>query len=433
MPPIQITRTLHDKQIEYVSARARYCLTSGGWGGGKTEALCYKLISRCSVKGAREILTRKCNVSLAKSTLKSLLEGNGINDPILPPGTYTHFKQSQVIKIKGGGECIYFGMDDPQKTGSINATGAAMDELVEFTERDFQWINARCRVVVPGLSNQVYGACNPSVPSHWAARHWGLALGHKADPEAWHIRINGVDNPWLPRSSKDTQDRLTGIARKRFRDGMWAGADGLVYDNFDREIHIMRLAQERWVRAVVGVDQGFTNPFGVLLALLDGDGRMHIETEEYERGLVPEEKLERVRRVMASSPIKVEAVVVDPSAAELIEFFKRGGLNAVPADNDMGHIDTVRGRFERAKDGKPRLTVDPSCSNFQREIECYQWSPVKAGSDQTKDVPKKEEDHLMDVLKYLTAYVDGTRGLLVSDASPLLVSGDYDPEERYWS
>lgn len=433
MASIQITRELHDKQIAYVVAKQRYVLTSGGWGSGKTEALCYKLISRASIKGAREILTRKWNVSLGKSTLKSLIEGNGINDPILPPGTYTHYKQSQVIKIKGGGEIIYFGLDDPQKTGSINATGAGMDELVEFNERDFQWVNARCRVVVPGLSNQVYGACNPSIPTHWAAKHWGLALGAVADPEAWHIRMNGSDNPWLPASSKATQDRLTGIARRRFRDGMWAGADGLVYDNYDPEVHIVRFTPERWVRAVIGVDQGFTNPFGVLLCLLDSDGRMHLETEEYKTGLVPEEKLERIRRVMAGSPVKVEAVVVDPSAAELIEFFKRSGLNAVPADNDLGHIDTVRQRFERAADGKPRLTIDPSCSNLQRELGCYQWAVVKVGEEKRKDVPKKEDDHLPDALRYAVAHIDRGTPLVVSDSPPLVVSGNYDPEERYWS
>ena len=415
-----------------MQASARCCLADGGWGGGKTRALGFKLLARCSVKGAREILTRKCNVSLGKSTLKSLLEGDGPDPPVFPEGMYTHYKQSQCIKIKGGGECVYFGMDDPQKTGSINATGAAMDELVEFTLRDFDWIESRCRVVIPGLKNQIYGATNPSVPSHWAAKKWGLALGAQPEPETYRIRINAADNPWLPKSYIESLDRLTGIRRKRYRDGVWAGAEGLIYDNFDRELHVVRRSGP-WKRAIIGVDQGFTNPFGVGLCLLDEDDRMHVQAEEYERGLVPEEKLARVKRVIAASPIVVEAVVVDPSAAELIEFFKRAGLNAVPADNDMGHIDTVRQRFEKAADGRPRLTMDPCCVNLQRELESYQWALVKAGSEQTKDVPRKEDDHMPDLLRYSVSYADSRSGLLVSDASPLLVSGDYDPEERYWS
>ena len=44
-------------------------------------------------------------------------------------------------------------------------------------------------------------------------------------------------------------------------------------------------------------------------------------------------------------------------------------------------------------DGRPGLTVDPSCVNTIREFEGYCW---KKG----KDEPVKEGDHAMDALRY---------------------------------
>jgi phage terminase large subunit len=45
-------------------------------------------------------------------------------------------------------------------------------------------------------------------------------------------------------------------------------------------------------------------------------------------------------------------------------------------------------------DGKPRLTVDPSCVNVINEFESYTWKPEK-------DEPVKENDHAMDAVRYL--------------------------------
>ena len=44
-------------------------------------------------------------------------------------------------------------------------------------------------------------------------------------------------------------------------------------------------------------------------------------------------------------------------------------------------------------DGKPRLTIDPSCVETINEFESYVWRPEK-------DEPVKENDHAMDALRY---------------------------------
>lgn len=406
MPTIQ--RTLFSKQIEFVRSEERHVLQSGGFGSGKSLALGMKLISRACRPGAREGLVRKTLVSLKKSTLKTLLDGDGDNPPVLPPGSYTHNKSENIIRIKGGGEILYFGMDDPQNLGSLNMTGIACDELIQFTRDDWTWMQGRCRVSVNGLENQIYGATNPGAPSHWLVELFGLALGHRPQPGYKTIRTKTTDNPALPKTYVDSVRTLPGVAYKRFFLGEWCGADGLVYDTFSRDIHV-RSRPGPWARTIIGVDEGYTNPFVCLVVRVDGDGRVHVEAEHYESKMVRDDKVSVIRRMAQDA----EMVVIDPSAAELIETVRSTGVNVIPADNDIvSGLHRVRSRLATAGDGQPRFTCEPACENLVREFESYEF-----GTDSAKrmtDKPRKQFDHSMDALRYAVAYIDPPQAVVQS-------------------
>ena len=144
-------------------------ISSGAFGSGKSRALCYTTVARAARPGAREGLFRKTRRSLVPTTLKTLIEGDGDMAPVLPLGSYVHNKSESVIKIKGGGEIVYGGLDDPGKIGSLNLTGAGVDQVEELSEIDWDSLKGRTRVQLRGLPNVVYGVCNPSTPSHWRA------------------------------------------------------------------------------------------------------------------------------------------------------------------------------------------------------------------------------------------------------------------------
>lgn len=410
-----VTRNLFRKQIEFVTAPERFVLQSGGFGSGKSEALCVSLVRRAAVKGAREGLTRKSLESLKKSTLKTLLDGDGARPSVLPPGSYTHNKGEKTIKIHGGGEILYFGMDDPGKLGSLNLSGIAVDELIQFTEADWTWMLGRVRVRIAGLPNQIYGATNPGPPSHWIADKFGLALGKVAHSGYRAIRTKTTDNPHLPPDYVASVNALTGVQHRRFFLGEWAGADGLVYDTFDREKHVMA-RHGPWARTVIGVDVGYTNPFAALLVHVDGDGRVHIAAEEYQSKLMPDEQCSRIAGLVAMADTEPEAVLIDPSEPQLIQLVRGIGHNARPADNAIeSGTHRVRNRLRDPGDGRPRLTVDPSCENVIREFESYEFE-AKSEKDRTpdsdmKDKPKKKFDHAMDALRYAIAYIDPPQGV----------------------
>ena len=380
-------------------------LASGGFGSGKSWALCLKLVMRASKPGAREGLFRKTLVSLKKSTLKTLLEGDGGLPPVLPLGTYTHNKTDCEIKIKGGGSILYAGCDDPAKIGSMNLTGCAIDEVVDLTLSDYQMLDARVRVEHPDLALQIYGVCNPGPPSHHLVKVFGLGAGHRPQAETFHITIGTEDNPFLPESYVANQRESLGVGSipyRRFFLGEWAGSDGLVYDQWERDLHAT-VPGAVADRQVIGVDDGYTNPFVIVDMRVDGDGRVHVHRTHYQSKMQPGEKVEAIREHVTDH---CEAVLVDPSSAALIDALRDAGVDARPANNEViPGIRRVQERLSQRGDGLPRLTVDPRCEDVVREFETYEWESHRGGG--LKDTPRKMYDHAMDAIRYGVAHIDG--------------------------
>lgn len=397
----RIRLTCLPKQLEFICSDAPECGYSGAWGAGKSRALCLKVATRAARPGAREWLTRRTLVSLRQTTLRTLLEPEGSLPPVLPEGTYSHNKVERVIRLRGGGEIVYDGLEDARsaskggqhKHGSMNVSGLNIDEAVELTLPDYQWARSRVRLKIEGLPLQTNWATNPGPPSHFLAERFGLALGHKPARGTFCVQTSAMDNHFLPREYLDQLATYTGLTAKRYVQGQWVGSDGLVYDKWDRQRHVVRRAGP-WVRSFVWVDEGYTNPFVALLAHEDSLGRLHIEREVYEPGWVRDQKVAEVAAMGA------ESVVVDPSAAELIAEMRAAGLAVEEADNSVfDGIMRVQQRLESDIDGLPGLTVDPDCSEIAREFETYEWKP-------DKDEPVKQHDHAMDAIRYGVTAVD---------------------------
>lgn len=397
----RIVRKFLPKQIAFLRSEAPNVLYSGSVRAGKTYALCTKAVMRACTPGAREALCRKHRVTLTATTLVTLLRGDGLLPPVLPPGTYTINKAEGLIQLNGGGEIVYFGLDDPDKIGSRSLTGAALDEAVDFDERDWDMLQTRVSLDVPGVPRQVYGACNPGVPGHFLARRFGLALGAQALPGHVAFRTRSHENVFLPPDYLARIDMLTGVARKRLVLGEWVGSEGLIYDTWQREAHV-RERPGPWARTIIAVDDGNTHPCAMLLIGVDGDGRMHVIREVHRSKMLTSAKVAAALDLARGHDI--EAVVHDPSAAQLAMELADRDLPVTPADNTVSAgIALVQERLAPGPDGTPRLTVDPSCVELIREFESYEWDTTGAGA--AKERPKKENDDGLDCLRYGTMHL----------------------------
>lgn len=405
--------TLLDKQHRFVAEATspnptfREVLSSGAFGSGKSRALCVALIARASVKGTREALVRKTRVSLVATTLKSLLHSDGDMPPVLPVGSYDHNKTEGTIRIRGGGEIVYLGLDNVEKIGSLNLSGVAVDQVEELTETEYIMLQGRTRLRVTGVPNRVYSVANPKNPAHFLCDRFNLSVGSgfgvTRDTTLYGSRLalhtRTEENTHLPASYIESLRAYPDLARKRYFEGLWVGSDGLVYDKFSSDRHA-RIHAGELSRFILCIDDGYTNPFAVLKLGEHSGDRLHVAGEWYERGCSMARKLAMVE---AAGGREAEAIIVDPSAAQLIAELRNRGFHVSPANNDVFEgIVRVQSRLED-KGGEPGLTIDPGCANALQEIQTYEWAKNKHGS---KDAPVKAFDHAMDALRYGVSYFD---------------------------
>ncbi len=96
---------------------------------------------------------------------------------------------------------------------------------------------------------------------------------------------------------------------------------------------------------------------------------------------------------------KIQAVIIDPSAASFIEVLRRRGWNVRKADNDV--LSGIRLTSDLLKAGK--LVICRGCEDCLREMEDYVWDQKST----EKDKVRKENDHAMDDMRYFAATVLG--------------------------
>lgn len=410
------------KQLALIGSDARETMLSGGLGSGKTLALCLWLVRRAVTPGARELLVRKTNAALPRSIMRTLTEGDGDTPPVLPPGTYDHAKVEQSIRIKGGGEIVYTGVDDPLRLGSINATGAAVEEAAELSESDYRAVRGRVRVAVPGLVPRLALVTNPGGPEHHLARRFGLDGQSKPAPGCRAITVTTAENPHLPAEYVGDISSFTGADRARLFAGQWVKAEGLVYSQFDRASMIVHRAGP-WVETVVGQDAGFNDPDALLVVCRDADGRLHVADEFVESGLLVDRVIEQAQQFRERYNAKTFAV--DPSAARLRAELESKGLPVTKAENAiMDGIRAVQRYMVREGDGTPRFTVEPHCVKLLRELDSYAWHPTRT------DTPLDLNNHAADALRYAVCALDGNARPLAMAASTDLADEFEAPKRR---
>jgi len=435
------------RQMDFLMSEAPECMYSGAVGAGKTRILCLKTVMRATHAGARELLIRKTLTSLKGTTLKTLLEGDGDMPPILPPYSYTHNRSEKYIRIPVGdgkryGEIIYLPMVNDgeggtqQRIGSYNGSGANIDEAIELDSNDYLMAASRCRIQIAGVPNQVNCVTNPATPSHFLAKQFAPPGSGYSQPQPGCVCFTSptTDNFFLPKSYIDSMNRRKGsLWYRRMVEGFWCAAEGLIYDRFDRRVHCTTRPMSDFKEFVVGIDQGFSNPFVALLLGIDGDDRIHICAEEYHENDPEKEepwkvaqKIQAVKRVCeltAGGAGSVTSIVVDPSAAELIAELSSHDLPGKIArklpvgkatNTVLPGIQAVEKRLDAGPDGKPRLTVEESrCPNTVREFESYQWK-----KDRPKDEPDKKWDHAMDAMRYGVMEIDSGFKPMVGLSAP---------------
>lgn len=392
-----VTIRISHKQGRFLLSERPELLYAGGIRSGKTVAFCLKAVHRASHPNAREVIARLTLEDFRRTTLRTLIQGEGEFPPILPAGTYTHNRSEKWIRIHGGGLIEYMGLDERaaadrtrMKIGGLGITGGGIDQVEECTERHYSLFLSRMSARVTGLRPQLYCTANPAPPSHWLVSRFGIEATApdrtRQTARTEFIHTTPFDNEHLSDDYRQIIAGMRGVERRRLVDGLWVGSDHMVYPGWSRDLHVRE--SKAGGRSFVFMDDGTSNPACILRAVVDQDGLIHVEREVQRPGMLAAEK---VRVVQSMRPF--EAVIIDPAAAQMKAELRAAGFAVIDGHNDIelgiGHCtEMLAGQY-----GVPSLTVDPSCVTLVRQIESYERDP-----DTGK--PIKKNDHGPDALRY---------------------------------
>ena len=267
-----------------------------------------------------------------------------------------------------------------------------------------------CFSRISGDDARVFWDTNPDYPEHPIKTNYIDKSGDKLSDnrlriQSWHFDLD--DNPYLPADYVENLKASTppGMWYDRKVKGQWIAAEGLVYELFDRNVHVYEpfIPPADWKR-IRSVDFGHTNPFVCLWGAVDYDGRLYIYDEHYQAKALIEDHAQAIHGRGA-----VSWTTADHDAQERAELNAKGiPTMAAIKDVSLG-IQRVAERLVVLPDGYPRLFISGNCVNLLREFGQYVWEPMKDGKP-VKEEPHKEHDHSMDALRYMVMALDKGKG-----------------------
>ncbi len=291
----------------------------------------------------------------------------------------------------------FFGGRDESSASLIQGMtlgGILLDEVALMPRSFVEQALARCSLP----HSTFWFNCNPENPMHWFYEEWIKKADEK---NCLYLHFLMKDNPSLSKKVVRRYESLySGAFYERFVLGRWVAVDGLVYPDAANGKYREKPPCHSFEKCYISCDYGTVNPTSMGIWGLHENIWYRFDEYYYssrKEGCqkTDEEYYGELERL--SSELKIEAVIVDPSAASFIECIRRHGkFNVIPAKNDV--TDGIRKVQSAFRDGK--IKISPDCKAAIREFSLYRWD-----ESAKKDTPKKENDHAMDEIRYFVATV----------------------------
>lgn len=417
---------------------------AGGAGSGKSLFAFHKLNALCMrFPGSLGLIVRKARQHLRNSSIpmmESIIGGRVVHEP-------SKFR----FQYPNGSRIVYGGMFDQKQREALRSivgeSGdgvdfAVMEEASTFTEADYEEVTGRLRGRAATF-RQVMLPTNPDADTHWINQRF--IRPHLAGSRLIAVYLpRPEDNPYLDRDYIETLKALTGVRRARLYEGRWVRAEGTVFEVWEPSIHIVDPFEipRDWRRAR-SIDLGYVNPRVCGWAAIDGDGRAFIYRELYKTKQLTGDFAKQIIRCTKEE--RIEATVCDHDAEGRADLEAHGiptvkaikevslGIDIMTARIAANRLFWMRGCLvdcdeELKKEFKPWSTV--------QEFDCYVWKRNTDGTI-TKEEPEKKNDHGMDMLRYLSMYLDRD-AIIRSPGAPLLgeivkkYSAKANPEMEVW-
>ena len=429
--------TPHGAAAALMHCRDDEVLLSGPAGTGKSRACLEKvLLVLLLVPRSRALLVRKTLTSLTATGLVTLREH--VIPELLATGAIRFYGGSTVEPpayiLENGSRLLFGGMDKPTKIMSSEYDLIFAQEAIELTQTDWDHLTSRLRN--GRLSyQQIIGDTNPDRPSHWLKKQCDTG-------RTTLINCKHSDNPKLvdqktgelTPAGKDylgKLDRLTGVRLLRLRDGLWVAAEGLIFEEWDPDVHLVdpQPIPDDWER-IWAVDFGFIHPFVLQRWAKDPDGRMILYAEHYKSRWTIDQHADQILAEVTDPETgewiepRPSAIVCDHDAESRARLEQLLGQMTVPADKRVKEGIQVVKQALRRPDPRSRPMVlihrDAVKTRDEELVEAgHPWSTAQeiVGYvwDKDREQPVKILDDGCDALRYAIMHGTSTCELRIRD------------------
>ena len=274
------------------------------------------------------------------------------------------------------GSRIYMnGLDKPQNLLSdfFDAAFVNQAELLTFDRWDELTARVSERAGVLPIAF-LLGDCNPSTPNHWirqqtkAGKIEYYEMTFRDNPEIYDPETGEITARGQRRVEK--LENLEGMRYKRGYEGVWASNEGLVFDTFQTDKHIIDNFKipKKWTR-YLSIDWGFRNAASCIWWARDKDKRLYAYKEIYKTHLTVPDFIELIKKNCTDKE-SFRYVSVDNANQDAIQQLRDAGFRIQqPKKSRVAQIDIIKQRLKIDKTGNPsiaffrdRLVHDPDPS-----------------------------------------------------------------------
>lgn len=310
----------------------------------------------------------------------------------------SYTRSVHMLTIEGNGHknsfYVFGGKDESSYMliQGITLSGVLFDEVALMPE---SFVNQAIARTLSVEQSKLWFNCNPDNPQHWFYKEWIQNCNNK---NALHLHFLMSDNPILSKQQISQAEQMySGVFKKRYIEGLWIVASGLVYQNYNDNIEnkLYRGSDRIDGQFYISIDYGTINPFSMGLWCVRDKEAIRLK-EFYHNSRVAnyqmtDEEYYQKLEDFAKGYV-INKIIVDPSAASFIECIRRHRKFSV-WDADNAVIDGIRNTSAMLDSG--RVKISENCKDSIREFGLYSWDE-KSNSDKVL----KENDHAMDDIRY---------------------------------
>ena len=369
--------------IKYENPKILIC--SGAKRAGKTWILIYAFIGHVAKyenKGYSFILGGTNQASIRRNVLNDL-------EDIL--GQEIKLSKDNHFKLFGNKIYVFDGAnaDSYKKMRGFTSYGAFLNEATTLHDSFIKEAISRCS----GEGARIFMDTNPENPTHsvktdYVDKDGQILSNGQLNIKAFNFTL--YDNTFLNKEYVESIEASTPSGMFFDRDilGIWVASEGVVYKDFNKDIHYIKEANIGFKKIFCGVDFGWEHYSSIVVVGLGLDDKYYL-IKEYAYKHKDIEYWTNIAKEIIKEYGNIN-FYCDYARPDYVHKLQINGIRAINAKKDvLEGISTIATLFKSNK----LLILEDNVSIFKTEIYNYVWA-------KGKDEPIKQHDDVLDSLRY---------------------------------